>query len=217
MGCCCDKSAFEKLMKACPVIAILRGVTPDEIIPVCKTLAQNGVSLIEVPLNSPNAVDSIKLAAAEFHGKADILIGAGTVLTPAQVDAVADAGGKYIISPNTDAAVIKQTKARGLLSLPGFFTPTEAFAALAAGADYLKCFPAGDLGTGYIKNIKAVLPAPVLAVGGVDLDNAAEFLKVAVGIGIGSALYKPGKTMEKMAQDAADFVAVAKSAITTTK
>ncbi len=209
-----DKTNFEKLMKDCPLIAILRGVTPPEIVDVCKILAGAGVSLIEIPLNSPDAIESIRLASNEFHTADDckVMIGAGTVLTPEKVNAVADAGGKYIISPNTDTSVIKQTKARGLLSLPGFFTPSEAFVALNAGADYLKCFPAGDLGAGYIKNLKAVVPAPILAVGGVDLDNAAEFLKVAAGLGIGSSMFKPGKDLKKMAEDAADFVAVAKAA-----
>jgi 2-dehydro-3-deoxyphosphogalactonate aldolase len=191
-------SEFQHDLALAPVIAILRGVTPETVLPVCDALATGGVRFIEVTLNSPDALTSIARAAEHFRGVA-VRIGAGTVLSAAEVDAVAEAGGTYIISPNTDAAVIRQTKKRGLISIPGFFTPSEAFAALAAGADLLKCFPVGRLGPGYIKDLKAVLPAPVIAVGGANADNAAEFLQAgAIAVGVGSALYKPGWSPEVM-------------------
>ncbi len=191
-------SEFQHDLALAPVIAILRGVTPETVLPVCDALATGGVRFIEVTLNSPDALTSIARAAEHFRGLA-VRIGAGTVLSAAEVDAVAEAGGTYIISPNTDAAVIRQTKKRGLISIPGFFTPSEAFAALAAGADLLKCFPVGRLGPGYIKDLKAVLPAPVIAVGGANADNAAEFLQAgAIAVGVGSALYKPGWSPEVM-------------------
>jgi 2-dehydro-3-deoxyphosphogalactonate aldolase len=186
-----NRLEFQRDLAQAPVIAILRGVTPDTVLPVCDALAEGGLRFIEVTLNSPDALTSIARAAQHFRDTA-VRIGAGTVLSAAEVDGVAEAGGSYIISPNTDVAVIRQTKERGLISIPGFFTPSEAFAALAAGADLLKCFPVGRLGPGYIKDLKAVLPAPVIAVGGANADNAAEFLQAgAVAVGVGSALYKP--------------------------
>ena len=198
---------FKHDLEAAPVIAILRGVTPETVLPVCDALVEGGVRFIEVTLNSPEALTSIALAAEHFRG-ASVRIGAGTVQSAAEVNAVAAAGGTYIISPNTDTAVIRQTKERGLISIPGFFTPSEAFAALAAGADLLKCFPVGCLGPGYIKDLKAVLPAPVIAVGGVNADNAAEFLQAgAVAVGVGSALYKPGWSPEVMQDKAQALVA----------
>ena len=130
------------------------------------------------------------------------MVGAGTVLAPEDVRNVASAGGKFIISPNTDVAVIRQTKACGLLSIPGFFTASEAFAAISAGADYLKLFPA-ILGPGYVKDLKAVVKKPILAVGGVNAANLPEFMKVCAGAGIGSALYKAGKSLADLDHDAA--------------
>ena len=167
--------SFEKFSKECPVVAILRGITPAEMLSVCEVLYESGIRLLEVPLNSPDACASIKLAADKYHAAGTMLIGAGTVLSPEDVRNVAEAGGKFIISPDTNSEVIAETKRLGLVSIPGFFTPTEAFAALRAGADYLKLFPAGVNGTGYIKDIKAVIKAPILAVGGVNSGNIPEF------------------------------------------
>lgn len=186
---------FSEHAERCPVVAILRGITPDEILEVCEVLRESGIRLLEVPLNSPNAVESIRRAAQKYHTGDELLIGAGTVLTPEDVYRVAGAGGKFIISPDTNPEVIRETKRVGLVSIPGFFTATEAFTALRAGADYLKLFPAGVLGPGYVKDLKAVVKAPILAVGGVGEANIGAFLAVCAGVGIGSALYKPGKSL----------------------
>ena len=193
--------SFEAFLKECPAVAILRGITTPEIPEVCDILAENGIRLLEIPLNSPDALTSIAIAVR--HAGDRQMVGAGTVLTPEEARGVAAAGGRFAISPNTDPAVIRETKKLGMLSIPGFLTPSEAFVALAAGADYLKLFPAGNFGTGYIRDIRAVIKAPIMAVGGVNAGNIPEFMKVCCGVGVGSALYKPGKTREAFAADAA--------------
>ncbi len=193
------KELFEAKLQKCPLIAILRGISIAEIPAVCDALLDAGITLLEIPLNTPDAFNCIATAVKHCAGKQ--LVGAGTVLTPEDVRAVKAAGGTFIISPNTDTAVIKETKACGMLSMPGFFTASEAFTALQAGADYLKLFPA-VLGPGYVKDLKAVIKAPIFAVGGVNADNLADFLKVCAGAGIGSALYKPGKSVADVAADA---------------
>ncbi len=200
---------FAIYLKECPVIAILRGITPEEITGVADILAEAGIRLLEIPLNSPRALESIALAAK--HCGNNMLVGAGTVLTVDDAQAVAAAGGEFIISPNTDPEVIRETVKLGLISMPGFFSPSEGFAAVKAGADYLKLFPAGQLGIGYIKDIQAVLKAPILAVGGVNPGNTAEFLQVCKGVGIGSALYKSGKSAEDIRRDAVAFVQAARA------
>jgi len=172
-------------------LAILRGITLDKVIAVCQALADNGIKFAEITMNSPEAIKSIKMAA-EYFTSGRICIGAGTVLSPEQVEAVAAAGGEYIISPNCNPAVIRRTKELGLLSCPGVFTPSEAFAALEAGADVLKLFPAGRMAPEYIKDLKAVVPAEFIATGAVGASNIKDYLKLAAGAGIGSALYKPG-------------------------
>lgn len=197
---------FQNELTGAPVIAILRGITPETVVPVSRSLAEGGVRFIEVALNSPSPFESIALAVKEFASDG-VRVGAGTVLTAEQVDSVAEAGGSYIISPNTDAAVIRRTKQLGLISLPGFFTPTEAFTAVDAGADMLKCFPAGRLGAGYIKDLRAVLPADIVAVGGVNADNVRDYLNAgARGVGIGSALYKPDLSMEEIKARTTQFM-----------
>lgn len=201
---------FEEQGKLCPVTAILRGITPDEMIDVCELLREAGIRLLEVPLNSPDAVESIRRAAEQYHGAGELLIGAGTVLTPEAVREVAAAGGKFIISPDANPEVIRETKKLNLVSIPGFFTATEAFTALRAGADCLKLFPAGAVGPGYVKDLKAVVKAPILAVGGVGAENLSAFLAVCAGVGIGSALYKPGKPLDAIAADARRFVELAR-------
>ncbi|PVY41591.1 2-dehydro-3-deoxy-6-phosphogalactonate aldolase [Victivallis vadensis] len=198
---------FQEQARRCPVVAILRGITPEEMLPVCEALRTAGIRLLEVPLNSPDALESIRHAAAKYHAAGELLAGAGTVLTAQNVRDVAAAGGRFIISPDANPEVIRETKRLGLVSIPGFFTATEAFTALRAGADYLKFFPAGKLGPGYVKDLKAVIKAPILAVGGVDTDNIAAFLDVCAGVGIGSALYKPGKTPAEIEQAAAVYAA----------
>lgn len=191
-----------------PLIAILRGVTPSEAAPITAALIDAGITKIEVPLNSPDPFDSIK-AMADAHS-ADALIGAGTVLSTDDVGRVANAGGKLIVSPNCDQRVIVATKTAGMQSWPGVMTPTECFAALKAGADGLKIFPASLLGPEGIKAIRAVLPpgTQVYAVGGAGADNFATWIAASAdGFGIGSALYKPGLSVAEVAARARDMVA----------
>jgi 2-dehydro-3-deoxyphosphogalactonate aldolase len=190
------------------IIAILRGLTNDEAVPVCTALVDAGITLIEVPLNSPNAIESIRLAARALSDRAEI--GAGTVLTPENVRAVADAGGTFIVSPDTNPEVIEETVRLGLKSYPGVFSPTDAFAAIRAGATGLKFFPAEVLGSKGIKAMKAVLPPalPLYAVGGANPDNFHEFFAVGcAGFGLGTYLFKPGMSVAEVADRAALAVA----------
>lgn len=191
-----------------PIIAILRGLRPHEAIPVGHALIDTGIDRIEVPLNSPDPLDSIGAMARELGDKA--LIGAGTVLTPEQVDAVADVGGKLIVSPNYDADVIHRSVELNLQSWPGVYTPTEAFAALKAGATGLKLFPGVMAGPTGLAALRPVLPAGTLvfAVGGAGPDNFEDWIKAgADGFGIGSALYKPGMDVHEIADRAQKIVA----------
>ena len=190
------------------LIAILRGLRPDEAVEVCGTLIEAGFTKIEVPLNSPDPFDSIRLMAEQFGAEA--LIGAGTVLSAEDVARVAEAGGRLIVSPNCDPDVIHATKAAGLQSWPGVLTPTECFAALKAGADGLKVFPGFAMGQDGLRAIRAVLPpeTQVYMVGGVGPDGFAGWRAAgASGFGIGSALYKPGRTADEIAPIARDMVA----------
>lgn len=185
------------------IIAILRGVTPDEAVPVCTALVEAGITLIEVPLNSPNVVDSIGRAAKALSNRAEI--GAGTVLTPEDVRAVAGAGGTFIVSPDTNVEVISETVRLELKSYPGVFSPTDAFAAIRAGATGLKFFPAEVLGARGIKAMKAVLPPalPLYAVGGANPDNFHEYFAVGcTGFGLGTYLFKPGMDVADVSERA---------------
>ncbi|MFV0293969.1 MAG: 2-dehydro-3-deoxy-6-phosphogalactonate aldolase [Paracoccus sp. (in: a-proteobacteria)] len=192
-----------------PIIAILRGITPPEAVPIAEALISAGITLIEVPLNSPDAFDSIA-DMVESHGR-DALIGAGTVLRPVEVERVAGLGGRLIVSPNCNPEVIRATCAAGMDSYPGIMTPTEAFAALDAGATGLKLFPGELIGPAGLGAMRAVLPSgtPCFAVGAVNAETLPVWRKAgASGIGVGSALYRPGDAATTVAARAADLVAL---------
>jgi 2-dehydro-3-deoxyphosphogalactonate aldolase len=197
------------------LIAILRGITPDEALPIAQALVAAGITRIEVPLNSPDPFRSISQMAAGLA--ADVEIGAGTVLTVDDVAAVQAAGGSLIVSPNCNPDVISATRARGMASWPGVMTPTECFAAIQAGATGLKIFPASLIGPDGLKAIRAVLPKdlPVYAVGGAGPSNFADWVKAgASGFGIGTALYTPGTTAAEITARAAGIVAAHDAAFT---
>ena len=192
----------------CNLIAILRGVRPDEAEPIAAALEAAGIAIVEVPLNSPEPIESIRRLSARFGDQ--LLIGAGTVMTPAQVEAIADAGGRLIVTPHADAAVVRAATGKGMLSCPGFFTPTEAFAMLAAGADALKLFPAEAASPAVLRGIRAVLPpgTMVLPVGGIDAGNMRPWLEAgAAGFGIGSSIYRAGDSASVVQQRAERLVA----------
>jgi 2-dehydro-3-deoxyphosphogalactonate aldolase len=192
----------------CPLVAIIRGVTPGEVVAIGEALYFEGIRIIEVPLNSPvEPLESIRLLASALGDRA--LIGAGTVLDPAYVQRVAEAGGKLIVSPNTYTPVIEATAAAGMVSAPGYFTPSEAFEALRAGATALKLFPAEVGSPALVKGQRAVLPkhVPLLVVGGVTPDNMRPYMEAgANGFGLGSGVYKAGQTPDQVAGQARAYV-----------
>lgn len=201
-------AAFDAAFAACPLVAILRGVTPDAVVGVGEALVDAGFTLIEVPLNSPDPLTSIARLAGAMAGRAQI--GAGTVLREAEVAAVRAAGGTMVISPNANPGVIAATAAAGMVSLPGIATPTEAFAALDAGATALKLFPAEGASPAVLKAMRAVLPkgARVLPVGGITPQGMAPWRAAgAAGFGLGSALYQPGIDAAEVGRRARAFVA----------
>ena len=196
--------AFEKL----PLVAIMRGIRPDEAIPLTQELYDQGFRLIEIPLNSPDPFTSIEAVRKALP--MDALVGAGTVTSVAEVSRLETIGADLVVMPHSDSAVIKAARAAGMICTPGIATPTEAFSALAAGANALKCFPAELLVPSVVKAIGTVLPknTKLLPVGGIRPDNMHEFLASgAAGFGLGSALYKPGLDVTGLAERAQSFVA----------
>jgi len=195
-----------------PIVAILRGVTPDAVLPIGQALVDAGIRLIEVPFNSPDPTTSIRALHDAFGDRA--AIGGGTILDVVTVEALAATGGTILVTPNTDPAVIARGVELGLEPMPGFVTPSEAFQAIAAGARRLKLFPAVALGPAYLKAVREVLPkhVRVWAVGGTGADNLGEWLAAGVeGIGVGGALYKPGDTASVVGERARHLVAAWRS------
>jgi 2-dehydro-3-deoxyphosphogalactonate aldolase len=182
----------------------LRGIKPEEAESICKTLEEAGIVIVEVPLNSPNALSSIATLSRIFGDR--MLIGAGTLTDPKQVTEVAAAGGRLIVTPHADTAIVRAAKTANLFAIPGFFNPTEAFALLQAGADAIKLFPSEVLGIPMLKALQAVLPENtiVIPVGGIDADKIAPWMGVgALGVGVGSSLYKPGDSATSVGAKAA--------------
>jgi 2-dehydro-3-deoxyphosphogalactonate aldolase len=200
-------SAFQSAFQQLPLVAILRGVKPDEVEAIGAALYTAGFRLIEVPLNSSDPLDSIARLARSLP--ADALVGAGTVLTQEAAQQVKDAGGQLIVSPHCDPTVIRFAKTLDMIALPGIVTPTEAFAAISAGADALKLFPAEMMPPAVVKALRAVLPKDmaVLPVGGITPEGMAAYRRAgANGFGLGSALYAPGYSAEEVGQRARTFV-----------
>jgi 2-dehydro-3-deoxyphosphogalactonate aldolase len=196
----------------CPLVAILRGVQPAEVESICSALESAGVSIVEVPFNSPSPLESISILSRTFGNR--MLIGAGTLTAVSQVEEVAVAGGQLIVTPHANIAIVRAAKQAGLFAFPGFFNPTEAFALLDAGADAIKLFPAEVLGPPMLKALSAVLPksAIVIPVGGVDVDQVAPWLAAgAQGLGVGSSIYKPGDDASAVEVKATALVAAVRA------
>lgn len=202
------RALLHQYLDQCPLIAIIRGVTPGEAEGIGQAIYEAGIRIIEVPLNSPEPLDSIKLLAQRFGDR--MLVGAGTVFTPANVEDVHAVGGRLIVSPHFNPAVVRAAVQAGMVACPGYFTPTEAFAALDAGATALKLFPAEAASPDVLKAQRAVIPAdvPVMIVGGVKPDNMAGWLAAgASGFGLGGGLYQPGQSPEDTLDKARAYVA----------
>ena len=201
------RDLLQLYLDQCPLIAIIRGVTPDDAEVIGDTILEGGIRIIEVPLNSPNPLASIEKLAKKFGDRA--LVGAGTVLKLEDVARVGDAGGRIIVSPDTNAEVISAAAAAGLVSSPGYFTPSEAFTAIRAGATALKLFPAEAASPAVLKAQLAVIPrdVPVLAVGGIKPENMRPWLDAgASGFGLGGGLYQPGQSPEETLAKAKGYV-----------
>ena len=197
---------FDAYMQTLPLVAILRGVTADEVVPIGRALVQAGFSVVEVPLNSPNPLDSIRRLADALGP--EVLVGAGTVTSAEMVGRIADSGGRLIVMPHSDPSVVRAARDAGLFCTPGVATPTEAFAALANGADALKLFPAEMLGPPVLKAWLSVLPrgTRLIPVGGITPTTMAPFVAAgAGGFGLGSALYRPAATAAEVGTRARDF------------
>lgn len=202
---------FRRYFAECPLVGIVRGVRPPEGEAIAQALYEGGIRIIEVPLNSPDPFDSIRIISQKFGDKA--LIGAGTVLDPADVAKVAEAGGRLVVSPNTNLAVIEATVAAGMVSSPGYFTPSEAFSAIRAGAHVIKLFPAEAASPAVVKSQRAVLPReiPLVVVGGVTPESLSGWMSAgADGFGLGGALYMAGQSAEVTLEKARAFVEAVK-------
>jgi 2-dehydro-3-deoxyphosphogalactonate aldolase len=202
------KDLLHRRLGECPLVAIIRGVIPDEVEAHGAAIYEGGLRIVEVPLNSPDPLKSIERLAKSFGEQ--MLVGAGTVLDIRSVQQVKDAGGRIIVSPDTNVEVIAAAAEAGLVSCPGYFTPSEAFAALRAGATGLKLFPAEAASPAVLKAQRAVLPqdVPVLAVGGITPDNMRPWLDAgATGFGLGGGLYKPGQSPADTLAKARAYVA----------
>lgn len=198
---------LKALLRACPIVSILRGIRPEEAESIGDALVRAGVRVVEVPLNSPEPLKSISILAEEFSDR--MLVGAGTVTRPEEVSRIASAGGKLIVTPHAELSVLRAAKDAGLLAIPGTFSPTEAFSLLHNGADAIKLFPAENLGVGFLRSLLVVLPAHtiVVAVGGIDARNASSWLEAgAMGLGVGSSIFKPGDTDSKVLANAQELV-----------
>jgi 2-dehydro-3-deoxyphosphogalactonate aldolase len=198
---------FHRYLDQCPLVAIIRGVRPGEAEAIGDAIYEGGIRIIEVPLNSPDPLTSIELLAKKFGDR--VLVGAGTVLKPEDVGRIRDAGGRIIVSPDTNVEVIAAAAAAGLVASPGYFTPSEAFAAISAGATALKLFPAEGASPAVLKAQLAVIPKhiPVLAVGGIKPNNMRPWLDVgASGFGLGGGLYQPGQSPEETLAKAQAYV-----------
>jgi 2-dehydro-3-deoxyphosphogalactonate aldolase len=202
------KELLSHFLAECPLIAIVRGVRPEEVEAIGDAVREAGIGIIEVPLNSPDPLSSIEKLAKKFGDS--MLVGAGTVLDPTEVVKVRDAGGRIIVSPDTNIGVISTAAKAGLVSSPGYFTPSEAFAAIRAGAHALKLFPAEAASPAVLKAQLAVIPRdiPVIAVVGIKPDNMRPWLEAgAAGFGLGSGLYKPGQSSAETLENARAYMA----------
>lgn len=202
------RELLQHYLAQCPLVAIIRGVTPAEVEGIGDALHEGGIRIIEVPLNSPDPLRSIEILARRFGD--DVLVGAGTVLNTQAVRDVKDAGGRIIVSPDTNTEVIAAAAAAGMVSSPGYFTPSEAFEALRAGAHALKLFPAEGASPTILKAQRAVIPkdVPILAVGGITPDSMQPWLQAgAAGFGLGSGIYEPGQSIADTLEKARAYVA----------
>lgn len=202
---------LNRYLGECPLIAIIRGVTPGEAEAIGDALYDAGIRIVEVPLNSPEPIESIRILSSKFGER--MLVGGGTVFTPASVEDIRDAGGRLVVSPNTKPQVIAAAVAAGMVSCPGYFTPSEAFAALDAGATALKLFPAEAASPAVLKAQLAVIPkgVPMIVVGGIKSDNMQAWTDAgAAGFGLGSGLYKPGQSAAETLDKARAYVAGAR-------